>query len=140
MKGIWGVIEFLEDDEEFGNDDVMMLMIRELWNRSSNHLLTNALLVQEGSGELLQVKVKHIPPTSFNADGVLVPGSKAHSLKAFRPCMSILTPTLLEKGPSENFGQSRTCSDFLEDSWCSAPGSRSGGSHVRFCLPVPRQD
>ena len=49
MKGIWGVIEFLEDDEEFGNGDVMMLMIRELWNRSSNHLLTNALLVQEGS-------------------------------------------------------------------------------------------
>ena len=43
------MIEFLEDDEEFGNGDVMMLMIRELWNRSLNDLLTNALFVQEGS-------------------------------------------------------------------------------------------
>ena len=79
------MIEFLEDDEEFGNGDVMMLMIRELWNRRSNHLLTKALLVQEGSGELL-LKVEYIPPTSFKADGVLVLGSKAHSLKALRPC------------------------------------------------------
>ena len=57
MKGIWGVIEFLADDEEFGDDDVKMLMIMELWDCSSHHLLTTASHLQERSGKQLQVKL-----------------------------------------------------------------------------------
>ena len=57
MKGIWGVIEFLADDEEFGDDDVMML-IMELWYYSSHQLMTNALLVRERTGKQLQFKLK----------------------------------------------------------------------------------
>ena len=58
--------------------------------------------MQEQNGKLLQAKVKHIPPTSLKADGVLVTGSK---VRTAQPCMSVLTPSLLEKRPSEKFGQ-----------------------------------
>ena len=58
MKGIWGVIEFLADDEEFGNDDVPMLMIMELWDGSLHQLLTIASLLQERRVKQLQVKHK----------------------------------------------------------------------------------